>query len=86
MAISEKSRSALYQGLATVAGEEAVSEMLSYFPARDVDEHVTKDFLRAELADLRAEMHQGFNRMIVWQVSMMIAMAAIFATVVQLGR
>lgn len=56
MAISEKSRSALYQGLASIAGEEAVGEMLSYFPARDVDEPVSKELLRAEIADVKTEI------------------------------
>ena len=57
MAMTERSRSALYRGLCGVLQDnEAVEEMLSYFPARDVEEPVTKDFLRAEMADLRAEM------------------------------
>ena len=56
MAISEKSRSALSQGLVPIAGEEAVGEMLSFFPARDVEEPVTKELLRAEIADVRTEI------------------------------
>jgi hypothetical protein len=56
VAISEKSRSALYQGLVPIAGEEAVGEMLSYFPARDIDEPVSKEFLRAEIADVKTEI------------------------------
>ena len=57
MALSERSRSVLYQGLvATIGDETAVSEMMAYFPARDVEEPVTKEFLRAELANLRAEL------------------------------
>ena len=57
MALSERSRSVLYQGLVTIVeDEQAVQEMMSYFPARDVEEPVTKDFLRAEMNDLRAEM------------------------------
>ena len=57
MALSERSRSVLYQGLVTIdEDEQAVQEMMSYFPARDVEEPVTKDFLRAEMNDLRAEM------------------------------
>ena len=35
--------------------------MLSYFPARDLDEPVTKEFLRAELADLRLAMYSQFS-------------------------
>lgn len=51
-------RCALYTGLTRIIGDDqAVEEMLSYFPARDVEEPVTKEFLRAEMADLRAEMH-----------------------------
>ncbi len=42
--------------------------MLSYFPARDVDEPVTKDFLRAELAVLRAEMEQNMRTTQAWMV------------------
>ena len=57
MALSERSRSVLYQGLvAIVEDEQAVQKMMSYLPARDVEEPVTKDFLRAEMNDLRAEM------------------------------
>ncbi len=56
MALSEKNRAALYQGLSNVVDEEAVQEMLSYFPARDVEESVTKEFMRAEMSDFKAEM------------------------------
>ena len=55
MALTERNRSALYQGLSTIIDEEAVEEMLSYFPARDVEEPATKEFLRAETALLRTE-------------------------------
>ena len=56
MALTERNRSALFQGLTTVIDEEAVEEMLSYFPARDVEEPATKEFLRAESALLRTEL------------------------------
>lgn len=63
MALTEKSRSALYVGLtAVIDDQEAVSDMLAQFPARDIDELVTKDHLRAEMADLRVEMAEGFAR------------------------
>jgi hypothetical protein len=54
--ISERSRSALYQGLAPITGEDAVGELLSFLPARDVEEPVSKELLRAEIADVRAEI------------------------------
>ena len=61
MSLSERSRSALFLGLVgTVQGERAVEEMLSYFPARDVEEPVSKEFLRAELAVQQAEVQAEF--------------------------
>ena len=57
MALTQRSRTALYQGLTQlIQDDQAVEEMLSYFPSRDVEEPVTKEFVRAELAALRAEM------------------------------
>lgn len=55
MALSERSRSALYLGFSEIVDEEAIQEMLSYFPARDVEEPVTKEFLRAEIGQVRVE-------------------------------
>lgn len=58
MSLTERSRHKLYETFTDLIDDEkAVEEMLSYFPARDVEEPVTKDFLRAELGELRAEMH-----------------------------
>jgi hypothetical protein len=57
MPLSERSRSVLYRGLSDAIGDEgAVEEMLSHFPARDVEEVVTKEHLRAEMTVLRGEM------------------------------
>lgn len=61
MALTERNRNALDQGLTrTIGDEEAVEAMLAQFPTRDVDEPATQDFVRAEIAGLRAEMVQGF--------------------------
>ena len=56
MALTHKHRSALYEGLSEIVHEEAVNEMLAYFPTRDGDEPISKDFLRAELFSIRTEM------------------------------
>ena len=57
MALTQRSRTALYQGLTQlIQDDQAVEEMLSYFPSRDVEEPVTKEFVRAEIADVRAEI------------------------------
>jgi len=57
MALSERSRSVLYQGfMSVVEDEQAVQEMMGYFPARDLEEPVTWDFLHAELSGMRTEL------------------------------
>jgi hypothetical protein len=59
MAISEKSRSAIYQSFSELLGEEATADMLAQFPSRDVDEPATTAdlaVLRAEMGELRAEL------------------------------
>ena len=57
MALTQRSRTALYQGLTQlIQDDQAVEEMLSYFPSRDVEEPVTKEFVRAEFATVRAEI------------------------------
>jgi hypothetical protein len=56
MALSQKHRSSLYQHLAPIVGEEEAEALLSQFPSRDLGEPVTKEFVRAEVADVRAEI------------------------------
>jgi len=55
MTLTAKHRNSIYRTLAPLIGEEETEALLSEFPARDLDEPVTKEFLRAELADFRAE-------------------------------
>ncbi len=57
MALSERSRSALYQAFSQSIEEEAVAEMLAHFPARDVEEPVTREHLDRRIAELRGELH-----------------------------
>jgi hypothetical protein len=57
VALTERSRSALYQGLTDLIEDEvAVGELLSYFPARDVEEPATKELVAVTAADLRADL------------------------------
>lgn len=57
MTLSARDRAALYEQLSTVVDPKAVEAMLSHFPARDLEEPITREFLRAEMANLRAELH-----------------------------
>lgn len=61
MALSEKHRRRIYEYLVPELGEETASEMLSYFPARDVEEPVTKEYLKGEFALVRMELHNEIS-------------------------
>jgi hypothetical protein len=57
MALTERSRSALFRGLSEVLDdEEAVGELLSYFPTRDVDEPASRDFVDARIANVESHI------------------------------
>ncbi|HYF46293.1 MAG TPA: hypothetical protein VD926_08800 [Acidimicrobiales bacterium] len=60
MALAERHRTIIYQHFVEQIGEEAAEAMLSQFPARDLDEPVTKEFVRAEIAELRGEVRAEF--------------------------
>ena len=97
MPLTERSRHKLYETFtALIDDEDAVQEMLSYFPARDVEEPVTKDFLRAELqteigavrveiGDLRAEMHQPARATPTWIISTGLSLAGLSLAVARFG-
>jgi len=81
MALSQKHRSALYEAFLPQLGEDVTEAFLSEFPTGAGEEPVTKTFLRAELAELRTEMHQLHNRTITAVIGAMAAMTAILAVV-----
>jgi hypothetical protein len=56
MAMLEKHRIEVYNAFVTLVGEEAAQAMMSQFPARDVEEPVTKADLAVSVAELRTEM------------------------------
>jgi len=78
VALSEKHRSSIYQRLAPMLGEEEAEALLSQFPARELDEPVTKDFVRAEIAgvrgeiaELRTELHDRLRQQTVWMTGVL---------------
>jgi hypothetical protein len=56
MALDAKHRSSIYQKFLPLLGDDDANALMSEFPAIEADELVTKQFLRAEMADLRAEL------------------------------
>jgi hypothetical protein len=92
--LTAKHRSTLYTKLAPIVGdEEAIEALLAQFPAREADEPITRDFLRAELeslrselkadiAELRSELHQELRAFGRSMVTWLIGVGAVGVTVV----
>ncbi len=82
MALTARSRSVRYQALTDVIeDEEAVGEMLSFFPARDVEEPATKEFVAAQVATLRADLIEQMAAMqrtyIQWTLGAMLSLIGV---------
>jgi hypothetical protein len=56
MALDARTRSSIDQNLTPILGEHDANELMSQLPSIEADELVTKDFLRAELAELEARL------------------------------
>jgi len=67
--------------LSPLVGEEEAEALLAEFPSRDLDEPVTKEFLRAELADFRAEMNDKFRQQTIWMCTLSTTLVGIVALV-----
>ena len=56
MALDAAHRASIYEKLRPVLGDDDANALMSQFPASEAHELVTKDFLRAEMAEVRTEM------------------------------
>ena len=56
MALDARHRSSIYGKLVPVLGEEDANALMTEFPSVEADELVTKQFLRAELVELRGDL------------------------------
>ncbi|MCX7621282.1 MAG: CCDC90 family protein [Acidimicrobiales bacterium] len=60
MALDARTRSSIFEKLRPILGDEDANALMSEFPASELDELVTRQYLRAEMAELRAEVQAGF--------------------------
>ena len=75
MPMTERSRAVVCRSFTDLIHDpQAVQEMLSHFPAQELEVPATKDFVRAEVADLRREMHALARSQTQWLVGVMIAL------------
>lgn len=56
MALDAQHRSSIYLKLVDLIGNDDANALMTQFPSIEADELVTRQFLRAELAELRAEL------------------------------
>ena len=56
MTLDARTRSSIYEKLRPLLGDDDANALMSEFPTTDTDRPVTDQVLRAELADLRAEL------------------------------
>jgi hypothetical protein len=64
-------------------GGRVLSE--AHYPATEGEQPVTKDYLDARLAELRVELHRGFNRVLIGIPASTAAICAAVAFVARLG-
>jgi hypothetical protein len=82
--LSEKSRSSWFQKLSPIVGEDAVGEMLAHFPVTEGEQPVTKDHLDTRMNELRIELHQEINRLLIWVPTSVAAICAVIAFVTRI--
>ena len=63
MALDARSRSSIYEKLIPVLGEDDANTLMSEFPSVEADELVTRQHLRAELAELRLELRTEISEL-----------------------
>ena len=83
--LTERSRAVLHRRLTHVVGdEEAVSEMLSNFPANDDDPYVTRSMLAVVEANLHRAMAQQSTHLVMWMIGIAVALAGVMVAAIGL--
>lgn len=75
MALDARHRSSIYGKLVPLIGEDDANALMTAFPSVEADELITKQFLRAELAELE-------NRLTVRLGAALSVATAILATLI----
>lgn len=81
MALDARTRSSIYTKLVPVLGDTDANALMSEFPSLDADELVTKQFLRAEMAELRTELAGRLHQQTLWLGGAIGATTALLAAI-----
>lgn len=92
MAITEESRHDMYEGLTEVLGRGRATTLMEHLPpagwadvATKRDLEVLEAVTRAEIADLRTEMHKGFAQTLRWAVGANSALLGVAVAVLKMS-
>ncbi|MGH9274427.1 MAG: hypothetical protein ACRDZU_07250 [Acidimicrobiales bacterium] len=77
MVLDARHRSSIYQKLVPLLGDDDANALMSEFPSYDGDELVTKQFLRAEMAELETRITTRLGAAIAASTSIMLAAVAL---------
>ena len=83
MTIDAAHRASIYEKLRPILGDEDANLLMSQFPSVEADVLVTRDHLRAELAEIRSEMGALETRLTV-RLGSAIAASTVLLTAVGL--
>ena len=92
MAVDERGRQRLYRRLEEVLGESEAAALMERLPPEGYSSLVTKDDLaltreelRAQMADFRAEMHRAFRSQTIALTTLMAVINGVVFTALKLG-
>ena len=77
VALTTRQRSRLYTAIAAAIGTEEAELLLDQFPAREGDELITRDYLAAVIAEVRADIARMENRLYVAMVGIAVVMVGV---------
>lgn len=81
MALDARRRSSLYEKFVPLIGEDDANALMSEFPSLEADELVTRQFLRAELAE---RLHEQTMQVLTWLGGAVGVATAVLATLITL--
>jgi hypothetical protein len=88
--LSQKHRSVLFEQFVPLVGEEVAEAFLAEFPRGDGDEPISRDFLRAELAELRGDLRREIadlrGELLVKMTSIIVGAIGVATTIVVATR
>jgi hypothetical protein len=73
MVLDARRRSAIYQQLVPLIGDDNANALMSEFPTYEGEELVTKEFLRAELAELENRVTLRLGGALAGQTTLLLA-------------